>query len=84
MTITISREAYWELFQGTVETSQHPDIGDAMDVVYKYPQPLGQGYLRLIELQDRLVLSILNLQLSDRPCLSYPISDSIKVQLFLI
>lgn len=72
MTITISWQAHWELFQETVEPSQHPDPDDAMDVVYKYPQPLGQGYLRLIELREGLVLSILNLQLSDRLIIQAP------------
>ncbi|MHC5722353.1 MAG: AraC family transcriptional regulator, partial [Nostoc sp.] len=66
MTITISRQAHFELFQETVECSQHPDPNDVMDVIYKYPQPLGQGYWREIALRQGLVLRILNLQLSDR------------------
>ncbi|MEH2081245.1 MAG: AraC family transcriptional regulator [Nostoc sp.] len=72
MTITISWQAYWELFQETIERSQHPNPDDAMDVVYKYPQALGQGYLRQIELREGLVLSILNLQLSDRLIIQAP------------
>jgi len=38
MTITISEQAYDELFrQETVERSQHPDPDDSLDVMYKYP-----------------------------------------------
>ena len=79
MTITITRQAYFELFQETVECSQHPDPNDAMDVIYKYPQPLGQGYWREIALRQGLVLRILNLQLSDRLIIQAPERDDLRV-----
>lgn len=51
MTITFSQQAYDDLFQETVERSQHPDPDDPLDVVYKYPRQLAQGYWREIQLR---------------------------------
>jgi AraC-like DNA-binding protein len=66
MTISISEREYEELlFQQTVETSQHPDPNDALDIMYQYPKLLGEGYWRVIELRSGLELSIGDLQLCD-------------------
>lgn len=72
MTITISEQAYDELFEATVERSQHPDPDDLLDVMYKFPQPIGQGYRREIELRPGLVLTILDMQLHERMILVLP------------
>lgn len=72
MTITLSQQAFDELFQETVEPSQHPDPDDVMDVVYKYPRRLGQGYWRNIHLREGLELAIGNLQLRDRMITTHP------------
>lgn len=72
MTITISRQAYFDLFTETVATWQHPDPTDVLDVVYKYPQELGRGYWRDIELQEGLWLTISNHQLHDRLIIAAP------------
>jgi AraC-like DNA-binding protein len=73
MTITISRQASDELlYQAIVERSQHPDPDDLLDVVYQYPQPLGQGYWREIQLREGLALTIGNLQLHDRTLIKSP------------
>lgn len=70
MTITISLQAYDELFQD-VEI-RHPDPDDLLDVLYKFPQPLGQGYQREIELRPGLVLTILDMQLRNQMILAAP------------
>lgn len=72
MTITISQQAFNELFQETVERSQHPDPDDPLDVMYKYPQPVGQGYWRDIHLRQGLELTIRDLQLRDRMVTKHP------------
>lgn len=74
MTITISPQAYDELFhQETVERylqsaslTQHPDPDDPLDAVYRFPQVLGQGYWREIQLREGMRLTIGNLQMRDR------------------
>ncbi|MBW4614761.1 MAG: AraC family transcriptional regulator [Desmonostoc vinosum HA7617-LM4] len=65
MTITISQQAYWELFDENVNNVDKIDPSDDLDIVYKYPQQLGQGYLRSIELRQGLELQISNFRLHD-------------------
>lgn len=72
MTITLSQQAFDELFQETVEPDQHPDPDDLLDVVYKYPRRLGQGYWRRIQLRQGLELIIGNLQMRDRMIILQP------------
>lgn len=72
MTITLSQQAFDELFEETVEPSQHPDPNDALDVVYNYPQQLGQGYWRRIQLRQGLELIIGNLRMRDRMIILQP------------
>lgn len=72
MTISISQQAYDELFHETVEHSQHPDPDDSLDVVYKYPQQLAQGYWRSIYLRPGLELEIGNIQMHERLAIVYP------------
>lgn len=72
MTITLSQQTFDELFQEMVEPSQHPDPDDELDVVYKYPQLLGQGYWRKIQLRQGLELVIGDLQMRDRMIILQP------------
>ncbi|AFY90545.1 helix-turn-helix transcriptional regulator [Chroococcidiopsis thermalis] len=72
MTITISQQAYEDLFGETVEHSQHPDPDDPLDVVYKYPRQLAQGYWRRIYLRQGLELEIGSIQMHDRLLITYP------------
>jgi hypothetical protein len=76
MIITISQQAFNELFQETVERSQYPDPDDLLDVMYKYPEPLGQDYWQEIELREGLELTIGNLQLRDRMITTHPEQES--------
>lgn len=71
MTITISEQALLELLQETFESSQHLDT-DSFDVIWKYPQPLGQGYIRQIQLHKGLTLEIINYRLHDRLIVELP------------
>lgn len=65
MTISISQNAYWALFEKVDETRQNFDPSDELDVTWKYPQHLGQGYFRSIQLQEGLELAIANHQSHD-------------------
>ncbi|WNN91400.1 hypothetical protein [Gloeocapsopsis dulcis] len=74
MTITISQQAYWELFQEIQETN-FPltsltkdgcrDRTDEFDTIWNYPVALGQGFFRIIQLQEGLELAIADYQLHD-------------------
>jgi AraC-like DNA-binding protein len=72
MTITLSQQAFDELFHEMVEPSQHPDPDDELDVVYKYPRRLGQGYWRRIELRQGLELIVGNVQMRTRMIIIQP------------
>lgn len=80
MTITISQQTYDDLFQETVERSQHPDPDDPLDVMYKYPEPLGQGYWRNIQLREGLELTIGDLQLRDRMVTKHPEQEQQEIE----
>jgi hypothetical protein len=54
MTINLSEQALYDLFEETIEPLQHPDYDDKFDRVYKYPEIVGGGYWRSIELKKVL------------------------------
>ncbi|HEY9661350.1 MAG TPA: hypothetical protein V6C65_23085, partial [Allocoleopsis sp.] len=70
MTITLSQHNYWELFQETEE--QNTSAVDEFDITWKYPQQLGQGYWREIQLRDGLELAIAHYQLHDAVTIHLP------------
>ncbi|WP_026100348.1 AraC family transcriptional regulator [Fortiea contorta] len=72
MTITMSHQAYRELWQEIEETSQHCDPSDPLDVIWKYPKQIGQGYIRCIELRAGLEIEIFDCCLRDRLILEIP------------
>lgn len=80
MTITISQQVFNDLFQETVEYSLHPDANDLLDVMYKYPQPIGQGYWRVIQLREGLELTIGDLQLRDRMVSIHPEQERHEIE----
>lgn len=63
MTITISDQDYWDLFQEANVTQQNKEQSQVLDVILKYPAVLGQGFLREIELQEGLNLTVEDYQL---------------------
>ncbi|NDJ21717.1 hypothetical protein GS682_08715 [Nostoc sp. B(2019)] len=64
MTVTISQQAYWKPCDENVNNlSIDPD--DDLDIIQKYPQQLGQGYSRIIELRQGLELAISKYHLHD-------------------
>lgn len=71
MTVSISPQAYDELCQD-VEPSQHPDPDDTLDEMFKFPQLLGQGYWRHIELREGLAVSIGDFRFQDRLMIASP------------
>lgn len=80
MTITISQEAFWDLFVEIPETEKKcdglsPSIGDRWDIfdtICYFPQELGQGLSGGIELRDGLYLSISEHQLNDDLVIKLP------------
>ncbi|MFQ4144487.1 AraC family transcriptional regulator [Chlorogloeopsis sp. ULAP02] len=67
MTISISSPTFYELlYEETVNSFQHPDPDDKLDVMYNFPKLLGQGYCREINLRAGLELLIGDLRLCDR------------------
>ncbi|OKH24240.1 AraC family transcriptional regulator [Chroogloeocystis siderophila] len=67
MTTTLSKEAYWELFEETATKQAHIN-----DITYKFPTQLGQGYCREIDLREGLELVIAQYQLYDDMILEMP------------
>lgn len=80
MSITISQQAYWDLFIEISETEQnvpriHSAIGDRWDIfdtICYFPKELGQGYWGEIELRDGLYLAISEHQLYDDLVIKLP------------
>jgi AraC-like DNA-binding protein len=66
MTITISQQAFEELFAEKVENFQQLDTLTSLDVVYEYPELLGKGYVRDLELREGLEINILDVHIRDR------------------
>ncbi|MBE9168465.1 hypothetical protein IQ238_13400 [Pleurocapsales cyanobacterium LEGE 06147] len=62
MTITISHQAYWDLF--TEVESQSQKIG-SFNTIYPYPSQLGQGFSRSLKWRSGIELEIQNYQLRD-------------------
>lgn len=64
MTITISQRDYWQLVCETQDNdSTHPV--EPFETVWRYPEGLGQGYIREIDLRQGLELSISRYRLHD-------------------
>jgi AraC family transcriptional regulator, transcriptional activator of the genes for pyochelin and ferripyochelin receptors len=63
MAITISSQAYSELWDETNQILQHTDPSDALDRTWNFPAVLGQGFVREIELREGLELEISDHQL---------------------
>jgi hypothetical protein len=73
MSISITNQAFDELLhQEIVDSSQHPDPNDELDVMYNFPRLLGQGYWREIKLRPGLELAIGDLRLCDRVIYEHP------------
>ncbi|BDA72591.1 transcriptional regulator [Rivularia sp. IAM M-261] len=70
MSITISQQAFWELFSVTQEIQN--SFRDEFETVWQYPQELGQGNLRYIQLREGLELTIADYQLYDSLILKLP------------
>ncbi|NJN38384.1 MAG: helix-turn-helix transcriptional regulator [Acaryochloridaceae cyanobacterium CSU_3_4] len=64
MAITIEQQDYQALFEASEQnTSSH--LADSFDVVSPYPEPLGQGCYRSIDLREGIELRIEDYQLHD-------------------
>ena len=76
MTIILSQKDYCELVHRTREdapNSSSPDLdGQRIDKVWKYPQQLGQGSIREIQLREGIVLEIANFRLHQDVILEVP------------
>ncbi|MEH2071682.1 MAG: hypothetical protein V7K47_26610 [Nostoc sp.] len=63
MTITISRNNFFDIYFEVEQTKQRNDPADEFDILWQYPSQFGQGYSRTIELQQGLGLMINQYQL---------------------
>lgn len=70
MTITLSQHDYWKLFEDAEKTSA--PSADEFDLIWKYPEQLGQGYWREIRLREGLELAIAHYQLHDSVTIQLP------------
>ncbi len=70
MMITLSQHNYWELFQDIEESTA--SSADTFDITWKYPEQLGQGYWREIQLREGLELAIAHYQLHDAVTVQLP------------
>jgi len=74
MTITLSQRDFWELFEAAPELSSSNQF-EAFESLYTYPEALGKGYWRDVELRDGIDLAIAHyhfhtdvvLQMPERP-----------------
>lgn len=69
MAIALSQADYWSLIDRSKPTGSEPN---AFDVTWKYPESLGQGYFRRIQLRDGLALEIANYQLHQNLMVEVP------------
>ncbi|MEH1830633.1 MAG: AraC family transcriptional regulator [Nostoc sp.] len=72
MTISISRNSFWEIFFEDEPTKQGYDPSDEFDILWQYPSQFGKGYCRNIQLREGLGLLISNYQLRDRLIIKVP------------
>ncbi len=64
MTITISQRDYWQLVCETQDNDSIHSV-EPFETLWRYPERLGQGYIREIELRQGLELSISRYRLHD-------------------
>ncbi|MGF1674759.1 MAG: helix-turn-helix transcriptional regulator [Rivularia sp. (in: cyanobacteria)] len=64
MAIKISQSDYWQLMEQNQQLNKNSSI-DSQDIICQYPQELGKGYYREIQLREGLELVIENNQLHD-------------------
>lgn len=72
MTIQLSQNNYWELFQEAPASTEPSHYSDGFDKLCQYPKQFGQGYLRRIWLREGLLLEIAEYQLRDRLIMKAP------------
>ncbi|PIG90499.1 AraC family transcriptional regulator [Gloeocapsopsis sp. IPPAS B-1203] len=70
MSITILQTDFWQLFSEAEELPKQ--FTDEFDTIYRYPQELGQGYIRYLQLREGLDLTIAEYQLHDHLILKSP------------
>ncbi|MEH2107910.1 helix-turn-helix domain-containing protein [Nostoc sp.] len=82
MTITISQQAFDELWKETRTngTSHYPDPGDQFDLMHKFPQPLGRGYWREIQLREGFNLTIADYRVCDRLMIEFSDLDTTGIE----
>jgi AraC-like DNA-binding protein len=64
MTITLSQQDYWELFDASQNGDQSP-TAQSFETVVPYPEQLGQGHFHFIDLREGVELLVGNYQLRD-------------------
>ena len=72
MTISISRNYFWEIYFEDEPTKQRYDSLDEFDILWQYPPQFGKGYSRTIELREGLGLLINDYRLDERLVVKVP------------
>jgi AraC-like DNA-binding protein len=76
MTITISHQAFWELFVEAEQDPQHINSSKQFDRIWKLSQQLGQGAICKMQLRPGLYFLIWDYQLHDDLVVHIPERDS--------
>lgn len=72
MTISISRNYFWEIFFEDEPTKRRYEPNDEFDILWQFPSQFGKGHSRIIELGVGLGLLINDCQLHDHLELKVP------------
>ena len=83
MSVTISKQDYWDL---VYEARQKKNLNDKdrFDITYQYPEQLGQGTYREIELRQGIELGIESCQLHDNLIVKAPERSHVLEYVFKI
>ncbi|MUG92602.1 hypothetical protein F7734_09085 [Scytonema sp. UIC 10036] len=72
LAIALSHPTYLKLFEEVDQTQQYCDPTDDLDITWKYPKQLGEGWVREIQLREGLSLRIENIRQYDDLIVEYP------------
>lgn len=84
MAIALSHQAYCELFEEVDQTQQYCDPSDDLDITWKCPKQLGEGWVREIQLREGLSLWVENSRQYNDVIVEFPEDERPLEYLFLL
>ncbi|MEH2180209.1 hypothetical protein [Nostoc sp.] len=84
MAIALSHQAYCELFEEVDQTQQYCDPIDDLDITWKCPKQLGEGWVREIQLREGLSLWVENSRQNNDVIVEFPEDERPLQYLFLL